>query len=118
MDFLKILDQLRGNRELLMIALAIAFAVYNWGYVASILPKLQSLGKWIGSAWTPAGFPPPVAGPVLTDAQLDFAAIERLQISANKRNCPECKAAVQAYLSHMFDDKTPPTVTFTTTARA
>lgn len=105
MDLLKILDQLRGNRELLMIALAIAFGVYNWGYLKSLLPMAQSAFAWLTTRRAPSVLPQPAAvGPV---DDLDYVELQALKVIDKRMTRLKCKegiAAIATVKREFFND--------------
>lgn len=92
-------DQIRVPLGFAVIAVYLLWL--NRGDIAGLVAKAWSM---VPSLPTRSIAVAPASMVAVDEDTLDYQALKRLQARADRRNCPECKAAVQAYISHWFKD--------------
>ena len=90
-------------REQIALAILAAYVLYlgSGGLSKSVAGLWPILGGFFTRTTTVAV--QPAALLALDDATADYAALKRLSTRADRRNCPECKAAVKQFFAHWLD---------------
>lgn len=92
-------------REQIAIGILAAYVLYlgSGGFFKSLAglgPIVSGMFSWTTTSTASTPLPAPTA---VDEDAADYAALKRLSTRAERRNCPECKAAVKQFFAHWLD---------------